>query len=461
MVDALDECDSGLSQLLKLIAHTSEPSFRVKWLVSSRNRADIETQLKPDRLHLKISLELNSSHISHAVNAFIDFKVAKLAEENGYDNELREEVSSYLRRNAEGTFLWVALACKGLRNVPVWETLQILKEFPPGLEPFYSRMMEQIRHQRSMTVEYCLKILSTATIIFHPLHLKELIAIADLPEKPFRDMRLLDKLVSLCGSFLTIREDMIYFVHQSAKDYFYAGKGSEIYPLGQVEEHRKITSRCLQVMSDTLKRDICGLRMPDASLHEAGDFNQDPLTRIRYACQYWTTHLEHLKELQQDTSNLHNHDQVYIFLKEHLHHWLEALSLMGKTSLGVLMIIQLEGLIVSKARRCIIFWDANAVEQPKPSELYALVYNARRFILKNRSVIELTPLQIYSSALLFSPQASITRNLFQKEIDWVRISSGLEQNWSPLLQTLEGHSQSVNSVVFSPWEQIGVRITRQ
>jgi WD40 repeat protein len=94
--------------------------------------------------------------------------------------------------------------------------------------------------------------------------------------------------------------------------------------------------------------------------------------------------------------------------------------------------------------------DAKLVGQPKPSELYSLVQDAERFILSHMSVIKSTPLQIYSSALLFSPQASIVRNLFQKEIDWVRISSGVEQNWSSNLQTLEGHSSSVYSVVFSP-----------
>ena len=80
MVDALDECDSGLSQLLDAIAFSeSESSSRVKWLVASRNRPDIEERLKSDGLRLKINLELNSFHISRAVNSFIDFKVQELA----------------------------------------------------------------------------------------------------------------------------------------------------------------------------------------------------------------------------------------------------------------------------------------------------------------------------------------------------------------------------------------------
>jgi ATP/maltotriose-dependent transcriptional regulator MalT len=44
VVDALDECDLGLSELLNLIVQNM--SSRVKWLVSSRNRPDIEEYLK-------------------------------------------------------------------------------------------------------------------------------------------------------------------------------------------------------------------------------------------------------------------------------------------------------------------------------------------------------------------------------------------------------------------------------
>ena len=51
----------------------------------------------------------------------------------------------------EKPFLWVALVCKELGDVPVWETQQILDEFPPGLEQLYTRMMEQIwREQRCL-----------------------------------------------------------------------------------------------------------------------------------------------------------------------------------------------------------------------------------------------------------------------------------------------------------------------
>ena len=106
IVDALDECDSGLDELLELITNKKLNLLsRVKWLMASRNRLDIEERLRSNSSCLKISLKLNSSYISCTIDTFIDFKVQELAEQKKYDSKLWEEVRSYLYENAEGTFL--------------------------------------------------------------------------------------------------------------------------------------------------------------------------------------------------------------------------------------------------------------------------------------------------------------------------------------------------------------------
>lgn len=80
-----------------------------------------------------------------------------------------------------------------------------------------------------------------------------------------------------------------------------------------------------------------------------------------------------------------------------------------------------------------------------------LVKDARRFVLKFRSVIESAPLQIYS-AVVFCPQASIIRFLFKNRVpEWLRWNSTIDPQWDidPLLQTLESYWGN-NNVVFSP-----------
>lgn len=60
------------------------------------------------------------------------------------------------------------------------------------------------------------------------------------------------------------------------------------------------------------------------------------------------------------------------------------------------------------------------------------------------------PLQVYASALVFSPANSLIRKLFEdEEPKWITMLSNVESEWGPCLQTLEGHSDWVNAVALS------------
>jgi WD40 repeat protein len=73
-----------------------------------------------------------------------------------------------------------------------------------------------------------------------------------------------------------------------------------------------------------------------------------------------------------------------------------------------------------------------------------------QFILSIRNVIENTPLQVYLSALLFSPVNSLTQELFQdEEPDWITTKPAIEADWGACIQMLYSHSCLVNSVAFS------------
>jgi WD40 repeat protein len=65
-------------------------------------------------------------------------------------------------------------------------------------------------------------------------------------------------------------------------------------------------------------------------------------------------------------------------------------------------------------------------------------------------VIEKTPLQLYSSALVFALEKSIVRRQFEESIPpWIQRKSKVQADWSATLQTLEGHSGPVTLVAFS------------
>ena len=83
--------------------------------------------------------------------------------------------------------------------------------------------------------------------------------------------------------------------------------------------------------------------------------------------------------------------------------------------------------------------------------LYEFIHDLKRFALHNRVGIEQAPLQVYYSALLFTPVMSIVRKQFGNQMpQWIKRGPEVEANWSATLQTLEGHSSWVSAVAFSP-----------
>ena len=151
------------------------------------------------------------------------------------------------------------LVCKILQNVLRYKVLLTLKEISQGLDSIYERIMVgQILDQKDSDVVKNSKcIIISAVLAYQPLHLKELVAVADLPKELLEDLLSLEKLAQLCGSSLAIREDIINLGHQSAKDFFITGKG--LSTISSHREHGKIAYRSLDPMSNTLREDVCDL----------------------------------------------------------------------------------------------------------------------------------------------------------------------------------------------------------
>jgi NACHT domain len=353
VVDALDECDATqMSHLLRLIVRTGlhSPS-RIKWLLTSRplDGAECLLQLGPDQL--KVSLELNSTHVSMAVRNYIRFKVDELSNLQGYSRARRAEVESILTRKAEDTFLWVSLVSKSLEDVPEAEAVASIQKLPPGLQPLYDRMMRQIRTGNPETVAMCEQILGTITLAYRPLHMEELGHIAGLPEDLCDDLRSVGHLVDQCASFLTVRKNIVYFVHQSAKDYMTVCRGQEILTSRQDYGHDQVSSRCLNTMSKLLKINISGLSTPSSKVSDVPlEQRQALAAQLEYACCYWMQHLAMVEKTTLAETALADHGKVDQFLRQMLLQWLEALSLIGRISEGAQLLKLLRAIIDVSAK---------------------------------------------------------------------------------------------------------------
>lgn len=340
VIDALDECLKDLPQLLDLIIQISTVNGKVKWIVSSRNWPSIEEKLDQSTENVSLRLELNSNSISAAVRAYIRHKVDQLAREKKYDQNLQDYVNQYLSLHADNTFLWVALVCQELARPGIQKrhTKAKLQTLPPGLEPLYRRMIQQIHD--SEDEDLCLQILAVVSLAYRPITVSEMITLIDTSEID-DDPEILKEIVQLCGSFLTLRGDIIFFVHQSARDFLSDKEPQAVFSSGKEVKHQSIFSKSIDAMSKVLKRDIYNLEHPGTPIEdiERQCPYPDPLAPLRYASVHW---IDHFLETQNVCDNV---SMIDAFLREHFLHWFEALSLLKSTSSGVLAMLKLVTLL--------------------------------------------------------------------------------------------------------------------
>ncbi|KAK4220831.1 HET-E heterokaryon incompatibility protein, partial [Podospora fimiseda] len=445
IIDALDECITDLPQLLELITQTSSAPFRVKWIVSSRNWRQIEEKLAIVTQN-NLNLELNTKSVANAVNVYIYYKISQLSIKKKYNDKIKMAIQDYLLSNANGTFLWVALVCQaladpGLRN---WNALRTLQTFPPGLDSLYVRMIQEIKGCEDSNL--CRDILAVTATVCRPISLEEITSIVEMPDGLCDEPEALEEIISLCGSFLTLQDKTIYFVHQSAKD-FLLGKASNnnrhfqeafnwVFHLGKEEVNHTIYSRSLEAISTVLQRDIYGLSAPGFMIDQAPKQYPDPLAAMRYSCVYW---IHHLCDLISTTSSkrdiLRENETIHTFFKTKYLYWLEALSLLGAMSDGIKAMKQLQ----------------SQLGNSNQGQLTALIRDGYRFALSYGRIIEQAPLQAYTSTLVFAPTHSLVKENFKREEPkWLTIQPVVEAQWNACLQTLEGHGDWVTSVVFSP-----------
>lgn len=182
-------------------------------------------------------------------------------------------------------------------------------------------------------------------IVFRPLILNELTSLIELPDDKCNDHVLLKEVIGTCGSFLTLRENIILFIYQSAKDFLLQAATNEILPRGIEDEYHSIFTQSLEVMFKTLRHDIFDIRSPRLPIRDISKPSPNPLAVVEYAYVYWVDHLE--KSQRNEVYRLIFNDErpLEIFLQEKYLHCLEALSILCSVLDGIRAIQRLEILI--------------------------------------------------------------------------------------------------------------------
>lgn len=254
-------------------------------------------------------------------------------------------------------------------------------------------------------------------VVYRLITLEELKVLIESPED--LDKGELEEIIKGCGSFLTLREDIIYLVHQSARDFLLYRASDRILPDGMMPLYYAIFRRSLKALSNMLQRNIYSLDNPGFPIDQTLTSGPDLLSSIRYPCIYWVDHLSNSGPAEETREkDLQEGGVMDNFLREKYLCWLEYLSLLYSMSEGVMAVDKLQ----------------NIARRTESQRLTGLLQDTYRFILSHKPAIEIAPLQVYISALVFSPARSLVRELFKnKEPDWITVKPSIGSDWNTCL----------------------------
>jgi hypothetical protein len=365
VIDALDECEDEdkVRLLLQLLPQLNcLQKVRVRTFITSRPETAIRhgfDQISKNAINTYQDFALGDINQVITEQDIYMFLLQKL-KEIGEDRKL-EEVWPYdkdvqrLTHRASGLFIYAATACRFIREEKYshpQDSLALLLKDPTTFSPegtLYEMYTQVLKHsilgnadgeKRERLSAKFREVAGPIVILCDTLSFASYSKLID-PEGTKSVRAVLDDLHSV----LDISDDPnhhIKLLHPSFRDFLLdANQHSSSFQINEWKTHENVAYYCLRVMSDHLKKDICSLEAPGALASTATNdqIEQCLPSELRYACRYWVEHV------QKSELELHEDGRIHVFLCQHLLHWLEALSWMGKTSEGVLAINTLESYV--------------------------------------------------------------------------------------------------------------------
>ncbi|RAH58519.1 WD domain-containing protein [Aspergillus piperis CBS 112811] len=436
VIDALDECQNGriyAQSVVKLLATARTlKKVRLRIFVTSRPEdylADGFTQI-PSTTYYDVMIDGTGDLTTERdIRIFLEDKLSEIAlikQPKGRTQEAwpgKERAEKLIERCGR-LFIAAATACRLLEATGFLDaTLDLLLNtnkqhvsLTKDIDELYKFVLKQAITERGPDSIYLIPLfqLVVGSVITMPeaLSLRNL---ATLLREPCGNIRIILKNLK---SVLVVPEDddsQVSIFHLSFRDFLVDPNrcDDENLLIDEKEANKTLFHRCMDVLREqgSLRRNICNIEHPGTTAVEVSQeiINKHLPHEVQYACWYWGTHINCAGSFQtKETTQLMN------FLKEHFTHWLEVLSLTRRMSHASPTMTELK----------------TRVAPGDYPELLEFVDDGRQFINHHGIDIAEAPLQVYYSALIFSPPSSVLRKQYQKESPrWIRLTSTTHDSW--------------------------------
>ncbi|KAL9576092.1 MAG: hypothetical protein Q9212_007392, partial [Teloschistes hypoglaucus] len=376
VVDALDECDrendvKAIIDLWSRLAHLT--TVRLKLFLTSRPELPIQLGFKSisATVHQDMVLQdaVPQATIQHDILVFLGDAFEKIR--NSYN--LDPLSGTLLDRDWPGTrtlealvdmavplFIVAATVCRFVGDSD-WnprERLSTVLHFPgigklEQMAQTYLPVLNQLSarsknlHDKNKLYEEFRIIVGSIVSLAEPLSIQSLAVLLNTsPDTIALRLRPLHSVLRIPSDSVT----PIRTLHLSFNEFLLSDQ-LQLEPFGVDGQatHRMLLSKCLQLLSGHggLQENLCKLEYPGKLRREIDQatINDRLSAGFQYACRYWIQHVERGKV------EIHDQDDVHVFLQEHFLHWLEAMSLMNRLAEGIEQIRVLQSLVAVSYRR--------------------------------------------------------------------------------------------------------------
>lgn len=359
VIDALDECEreDDIRTILQLLARTKDirpVSLRV--LVTSRPELHIRLGFRhmPNGTYQDLILhEVPKNTVEHDIRLFLKHELSAIQQARllSSDWPTTDQIQALVEL-AVPLFIFAATICRyvGTKGGDPEEYLNKVLEYRKStfsqLDQTYLPVLDQLLSEqeegdKETWLHALRELVGSIVVLESPLSVASLANLLKIPPKQVKCR--LDALHSVLN--VPDNEDIpIRLLHLSFRDFLTdpQKQGKSVFWVDEKEIHKKLTSCCLELMSETggLRQDMCNLSRPGALRSEIDEqtIASSLSPELQYACHYWVHHLE------QSQEHIKDGDRTHLFLQKHFLNWLEVMSLIEATNECVYLLKRLQAL---------------------------------------------------------------------------------------------------------------------
>lgn len=355
VIDALDECDSDqdIQVLLQLLPELRPVGIRVFLTSRPENPVDLGFSEIANEHQDIVLHDIPEAVTSHDITLFLRDQLGKIKCKSrvplGWPND--EEIEALVAISVP-LFISAATVCRFVADsnwepdVRLKEILEDQAKYATKMEktymPILKRLVSNVDHDEDEKVQLLQQfhdIVGAIVLLETPLSVNALSSFLDLR------LGLVQNRLNAFRSVLSIPDESqnqpVRILHLSFRDFLVKTKSQ--FHVNERQIHRKIATRCFDIMRAYLKRNILDL---DSYGTPVSDIDPAKLPfELQYSCRYWSHHAAQCKGMDIE-------DDIYAFLHDHFLHWMEAMCIFGLMPkiLGILDFLQS---IISVSRRLV------------------------------------------------------------------------------------------------------------